>query len=169
MTLKTFSSMFFQTRRLREPTSNENRSRLRRSADRKKIRGDEGSAANQPAVNIGLSEQLGRIARLDATAVQQPQRARNCSIGHGQFATNEGVNLLRLRWRCRRGTRELDQLFSGWLDESFARAEPALQLAFGELLEQQDPDLWDWVMGHGQPGRADWQQIIGEIRSRHQL
>jgi antitoxin CptB len=78
-------------------------------------------------------------------------------------------NLQRLRWRCRRGTRELDQLFSGWLDQSYAQAEPALQLAFDALLEQQDPDLWDWVMGHGRPERADWQQIIGEIRSRHQL
>ena len=78
-------------------------------------------------------------------------------------------NLQRLRWRCRRGTRELDQLFSGWLDESYAQAAPNVQIAFSELLEQQDPDLWDWVMGHGQPERADWQQIIGEIRSRHQL
>ena len=78
-------------------------------------------------------------------------------------------NLQRLRWRCRRGTRELDQLFGGWLDESYAQATPDLQIAFSELLEQQDPDLWDWVMGHGQPARADWQRIVGEIRGRHQL
>ncbi|MDQ6648118.1 MAG: succinate dehydrogenase assembly factor 2, partial [Pseudomonadota bacterium] len=40
----------------------------------------------------------------------------------------------RLRWRARRGTRELDALFGGWLDECFADADPAQQQAFDELL-----------------------------------
>ena len=75
----------------------------------------------------------------------------------------------RLRWRVRRGTRELDALFGGWLDESFASAEPAQQVAFDELLNEQDPDLWDWVMGHSRPARADWQAIIDDIRTRHRL
>jgi antitoxin CptB len=33
----------------------------------------------------------------------------------------------------------------------------------------QDPDLWDWVMGHAKASRADWQAIIDDIRSRHRL
>jgi len=33
----------------------------------------------------------------------------------------------------------------------------------------QDPDLWDWVMGHATAPRDDWQAIIDEIRARHQL
>ncbi len=75
----------------------------------------------------------------------------------------------RLRWRVRRGTRELDALFSGWLDERFATASAAQQQAFDELLDVQDPDLWDWVMGHARPQRADWQAIIDDIRARHRL
>jgi antitoxin CptB len=66
----------------------------------------------------------------------------------------EAARLKRLRWRARRGTRELDALFGGWLDE---------------LLDAQDPDLWDWVMGHARPARADWQAIIDDIRTRHRL
>jgi antitoxin CptB len=75
----------------------------------------------------------------------------------------------RLRWRTRRGTRELDALFGGWLDERFASANEAQQQAFDELLDVQDPDLWDWVMGHSRPERADWQAIIDDIRARHRL
>ena len=79
------------------------------------------------------------------------------------------ARLKRLRWRARRGTRELDALFGGWLDECFVDADAATQQAFDELLDAQDPDLWDWVMGHARPERADWQAIIDDIRARHRL
>jgi len=75
----------------------------------------------------------------------------------------------RLRWRVRRGTRELDALLGGWLEECFDSASPAEQQAFDELLDVQDPDLWDWVMGHARAPRADWQAIIDAIRARHRL
>ena len=81
----------------------------------------------------------------------------------------EEARLKRLRWRTRRGTRELDRLFGGWLDERFADADEATRLAFDELLDVQDPDLWDWVMGHARAPRDDWQAIIDDIRSRHRL
>jgi antitoxin CptB len=79
------------------------------------------------------------------------------------------MSLARLRWRARRGTRELDALLGGWLDERFADADPATQQAFDELLDTQDPDLWDWIMGHAQAPRADWQAIVDDIRARHRL
>jgi antitoxin CptB len=81
----------------------------------------------------------------------------------------EAAQLKRLRWRARRGTRELDALFGGWLEEHFAQADDAQRMAFDELLDAQDPDLWDWVMGHARPSRADWQLIIDDIRTRHRL
>lgn len=84
-------------------------------------------------------------------------------------AIPQQARLNRLRWRTRRGTRELDALFGGWLDERFATADAAQQQAFDELLDAQDPDLWDWVMGHARPERQDWQVIIDDIRARHRL
>ena len=75
----------------------------------------------------------------------------------------------RLSWRTRRGTRELDILLGTWLEESFDGADPARQAAFDELLDEQDPDLWDWVMGHSRPSRVDWQAIIDDIRARHRV
>lgn len=75
----------------------------------------------------------------------------------------------RLAWRCRRGTRELDILLGGWLREEFVSANETERTAFESLLEQQDPDLWDWLMARMPPPRADWQAIIDAIRARHQL
>ena len=79
------------------------------------------------------------------------------------------MSLARLRWRARRGTRELDALLGGWLDERYEAADQATRQAFDELLDAQDPDLWDWIMGHAPSPRADWQAIIDDIRARHRL
>ncbi|HEX7815413.1 succinate dehydrogenase assembly factor 2 [Dyella sp.] len=79
------------------------------------------------------------------------------------------ARIKRLRWRTRRGTRELDALFGGWLELNYPLADEATRQAFDELLDVQDPDLWDWVMGHARPERTDWKRIIDDIRTRHSL
>jgi antitoxin CptB len=79
------------------------------------------------------------------------------------------VGAARLRWRCRRGMRELDQLLGGWMDARFAQADAVTQCAFAELLEQPDPQLWDWFSGREAPPRGDWQRIVDEIRHRDRI
>ena len=44
-----------------------------------------------------------------------------------------------------------------------------LEGAGGRYPVRQDPDLWDWVMGHAKATRPDWQAIIDDIRARHRL
>ena len=73
------------------------------------------------------------------------------------------ARLKRLKWRCRRGTLELDALLGGWLDRHAGDAS-ALD-TFDALLDQQDPDVWDWLMGRAEAPRADWQAIVAEIRT----
>ena len=53
----------------------------------------------------------------------------------------------KLRWRCRRGARELDTLLNRFLEDHYQSLSPDSQLAFCRLLECQDPDLLDWLMG----------------------
>ncbi len=77
--------------------------------------------------------------------------------------------LKRVRWRCRRGTKELDVLYGWWLAERWPRADAAVRRAFDELLDVPDPDLWDWTLGHGHAPRADWQAIVDAIRTHHKL
>lgn len=72
----------------------------------------------------------------------------------------------RLRWRCRRGMRELDQLLGWYLQARFPGADDGAKAAFSALLEQQDPELWAWLMGHSQPANPAWRMIIDEIRAR---
>jgi antitoxin CptB len=78
-------------------------------------------------------------------------------------------NASRLRWRCRRGMRELDQLLGWYLDTRYAGSDAATKEAFSTLLEQQDPELWDWLMGRTQPGLEAWRRIVDEIRARDRV
>ncbi|MFI4970989.1 MAG: succinate dehydrogenase assembly factor 2 [Lysobacterales bacterium] len=74
----------------------------------------------------------------------------------------------RLRWRARRGTRELDRLLAGWLDTRYRHADVATRAAFDALLDCPDPDLWDWLTGHAEPG-PNFAAIIDEIRADHRV
>ncbi len=50
-------------------------------------------------------------------------------------------DLSKLRWRCRRGTKELDTLTMRYLEHFYADADQHEQCAFVELLALQDPEL----------------------------
>ncbi len=79
------------------------------------------------------------------------------------------ATVARLRWRCRRGTRELDALVGWWLDARYTQSDAAAQAAFADLLDAQDPDLWNWLVGRERAPRADWQAIVDEIRQRDRV
>jgi antitoxin CptB len=51
------------------------------------------------------------------------------------------VELRRLRWRCRRGMRELDELLMAYMETAFEASSPAQQQAFEDLLSLQDPEI----------------------------
>jgi antitoxin CptB len=65
--------------------------------------------------------------------------------------------------------RELDQLLGWYLDARYANADVATQAAFATLLEQQDPQLWDWLSGRTQPDEPGWREIVDEIRTRDRV
>ena len=78
-------------------------------------------------------------------------------------------DLNRLRWRCRRGTRELDRLLGWWLTERYENSDSASQMAFANMLEQPDPDLWSWLTGSSRPIEPHFVRIVDEIRARHRV
>ena len=57
----------------------------------------------------------------------------------------------RLRWRCRRGMKELDVLLTRYMDERYCGASNAEQQAFKLLLETQDPVLYGYCLGSDRP------------------
>ena len=63
------------------------------------------------------------------------------------MAADEG----RLRWRCRRGMKELDILLTRYVDERYRAASAEEQQAFQSLLETQDPVIYAYCLGQERP------------------
>ena len=80
-------------------------------------------------------------------------------------AADDEAELSRLRWRCRRGMRELDQLFGRFLDREWRQASPAQREVFLQLLEMQDDKLWHWFMGHERADDGQIQELVDHIRT----
>jgi antitoxin CptB len=57
----------------------------------------------------------------------------------------------RLRWRCRRGMKELDILLTRYLDERYCTAATEEREAFRYLLEMQDPLIYAYCLGQEPP------------------
>lgn len=75
-----------------------------------------------------------------------------------------GAELSRLRWRCRRGMRELDQLLLRYLERRWQEAPDEERGDFLRLLECEDDRLWRWLLGREAPGDAALGAIIERIR-----
>ncbi len=73
------------------------------------------------------------------------------------------AELGKLRWRCRRGMRELDVLLTRYVDEQYRDATPAYQEAFRQLLDSQDPLIYSYFLGRVAPPTALLAELIGLI------
>jgi len=59
----------------------------------------------------------------------------------------DDYDISRLRWRCRRGMRELDVLLLAYVDSHYSEASSADQSAFCQLLTMPDPDILALLTG----------------------
>lgn len=73
------------------------------------------------------------------------------------------MSLARLRWRCRRGMRELDVLLERYLERRYSHAPDAEQRAFEALLELQDPQLFAYVMLRERPADPELAHVIARL------
>ncbi len=72
--------------------------------------------------------------------------------------------LKRLRWRCRRGMRELDVLLSTFLDREWPGMNADARTEFTALLGVEDDALWRWFMGHEAPA-MEFKALVERIGS----
>ncbi|HSN17458.1 MAG TPA: succinate dehydrogenase assembly factor 2 [Gammaproteobacteria bacterium] len=70
----------------------------------------------------------------------------------------------RLKWKCRRGMKELDLLLERYLDTRYPGADAAEQGAFRELLDMQDPELFAFVVGRERPNTEELRRVIDALR-----
>ncbi|KAF1693350.1 hypothetical protein CSC62_13230 [Pseudoxanthomonas jiangsuensis] len=75
------------------------------------------------------------------------------------------AELRRIRWRCRRGMRELDQLFERWLAQAYPTASEPEHRVFLRLLDCEDDRLWRWFMGYEACPDAELSALIDRIRA----
>ena len=71
----------------------------------------------------------------------------------------------RLRWQCRRGMRELDQLLVAYLDRHYEDATDADKQAFQALLQLPDPELVGYLLNNQKPDPA-LQRVVDDILDR---
>jgi antitoxin CptB len=71
--------------------------------------------------------------------------------GKQQVPPDARAELGKLRWRCRRGIKELDVLLERYIDERFCAAPAHEREAFRQLLETQDTIIYAYCLGVERP------------------
>lgn len=70
----------------------------------------------------------------------------------------------RLRWQCRRGMRELDELLQSFLQHGYPRLNDSQRHTFERLLTTQDNLLLEYFMGRTHPRDPDTADVVARIR-----
>lgn len=72
--------------------------------------------------------------------------------------------IARIRWKCRRGTLELDLLLQRFLADRFESLTHAEKTTFEAMLDEADPVLQSWLMKQAIPESSDFQHMVDLIR-----
>ncbi len=78
-----------------------------------------------------------------------------------------GVDAARVRWRCRRGIKELDVLLERFADDCLPRLSPGQLAVLEWLLEETDADLLDWIIGRHLPTVPEYLPLLDMLRGLH--
>lgn len=71
----------------------------------------------------------------------------------------------RLYWQCRRGMLELDTLLNAFLERGYETLEKEGRQTFLELLDYDDTELLEYLMGRQSHKEVRLQNVIEAIRS----
>lgn len=71
----------------------------------------------------------------------------------------------KLKWRCRRGTKELDYLLESYLEKYYLQADNGEQALFIELLGFQDTQLIWLLLGEHLPEENGMVELVKKIRT----
>ncbi|MCX7107788.1 MAG: succinate dehydrogenase assembly factor 2 [Methylococcales bacterium] len=74
------------------------------------------------------------------------------------------IPLAKLRWQCRRGTKELDFLLLRYVDLEYALADTQEKALFMQLLALEDDQLIDLLLGDLVMETAEMKALIKKVR-----
>ena len=72
-----------------------------------------------------------------------------------------------LRWRSRRGLLELELLLLPFVDACVTNMTRVSLQQYERMLDQDDLDIYDWLMGRGNPPEGDLLEIVAQFRRFH--
>lgn len=70
----------------------------------------------------------------------------------------------RLRWRCRRGMRELDAVLARFLETGFHALTEPERAAFAAFLDLPDPEIHAYLLGRNAPEDPHVRTVVAAIR-----
>ena len=76
---------------------------------------------------------------------------------------NHNDNLARLRFLCRRGMKEVEDILFLFLEQYYTHLTFEQQQQFFKLLQCEDPQLWDWLVIKNKQPDAKLQDIVTVI------
>lgn len=73
-------------------------------------------------------------------------------------------SIAKIKWSCRRGTKELDCILEAFLQNHYAHVSQEEQFLFCELLSLQDSQLILFFLGDQLPGSKGLAELVKKIR-----
>ena len=73
------------------------------------------------------------------------------------------VDREKMLWRCRRGARELDSVLMPFAEDCYDELSTLDKSRFKALLDCQDTQLLDWILGREMPDQEGLQNLIAAI------
>jgi antitoxin CptB len=74
-------------------------------------------------------------------------------------------DIARLRWRCRRGMRELDAVLQTFLERAYPDLDSADKERFEQILDLTEPELYGYLLGRDVPADPAVAALIERIRT----
>ncbi len=73
----------------------------------------------------------------------------------------------RIQWACRRGMLELDVAIMPFFKFEYETLSDTDKQVFVNLLKSDDPDLFNWLMNHGEPKDPELKRMVNLIQQRN--
>lgn len=78
-------------------------------------------------------------------------------------------SIAKLKWHCRRGTKELDYLLEDYLNIFYSQSSPQEKILFKELLTLQDSQLIWFLLGDQLPDSKQLTALVKKIRNNKNI
>jgi antitoxin CptB len=78
---------------------------------------------------------------------------------------NQPIRLKRLHYRSwHRGCKETDVILGNFADRHLEELSPAQLDIYERLLDEQDADIWNWLVGKTRPPQREYAALIAILR-----